>query len=371
MRVRRTTPTKPGGIIHDSHSSLPRPNVNAPFHFGHGGHRPDVDVMRLAACVTVMLGHAGGSLIRRTRDDFPDASANLVGHLAEAVNPWAVPLFFAIAGWATLAGAPPRTEHSAFRRIVRHAIPLAVWSALYLLIFNAFDSDAVDVRSLAVQSFFQSDRPAYHLWYLYNYIPLITIFGALILFLRGRRPWLLVALSLVFASGSVLSEHAQALAGVELGDWKWGIATYQVAFFIMGGFLIHYARTFTVPRWVLASVFGSAAVGVLLWETGIHYPIQNANPLTFVLGACVVLLSGSLSVSEQASARLKVLASASFGAFLVHIVFVEVVFMQFFPLDLGFALTLALFVLGWVAVAVVSFALSLGWGRLRMRRYLG
>lgn len=54
--------------------------------------------MRLAACVTVMLGHSGGTLILRTEDSEAASAATVVGHVAESVNPWAVPLFFAIAG---------------------------------------------------------------------------------------------------------------------------------------------------------------------------------------------------------------------------------------------------------------------------------
>ena len=43
--------------------------------------------MRLAACVTVMLGHSGGTLIRRTRESETDSAATVVGHVAESVNP--------------------------------------------------------------------------------------------------------------------------------------------------------------------------------------------------------------------------------------------------------------------------------------------
>lgn len=334
-------------------------------------HRADVDLLRLAACITVMLGHAGGTLIRRTRDESPDSAVNLVGHLGEAVNPWAVPLFFAIAGWAVLAGAPPTTETSMLRRVVRHAVPLAIWTALYIAIFNWIDSDSINVRELAVQSLFESDRPAYHLWYLYNYIPLIVIFGALILFMNGFRPWKLALLALLFSTGSIVSEHAQNLLDVELGNWRWGIATYQVVYFVVGGFLIHLAQSFKIPRWVLVAVFGIAAALVFLWETEIHYPIQNANPLTPVLGACVILLCGSVQVSDQWAHRLKRIASASFGAFLVHIFFTELVFAHLFPTGLNFLPTLLLFILGWISVIVVSFALSMAWGRLRLRKLLG
>lgn len=327
--------------------------------------------MRLAACVTVMLGHSGGTLIRRTRESETDSAATVVGHVAESVNPWAVPLFFAIAGWAVLFGAPPRQEQTMLKRIIRHAVPLFVWTALYLLIYNAIDTDAVDLRRQAVQSLFESGRPSYHLWYLYAYIPLITVFGALMLFWRGQRPWILVALGLLFATGGVISEHGQAALDLDLGWWSWGFGTYGAAFFIFGGFLVHQARTFRVPRWLIIIVFALAAAGVYLWETEVHYPIQNANPLTFVLAACVVLMCGTVTVQERTMRLLKKLASASFGAFLIHIFFVDLMFWHLFPLDLSWPATAGLFLICWAAVAAVSFAFSLTWGALKLRRIFG
>ncbi|MCT1657891.1 acyltransferase [Brevibacterium luteolum] len=256
-------------------------------------------------------------------------------------------------------------------RIIRHAVPLFVWTALYLVVYNLVDTQAVDLRRQAVQSVFGSGRPAYHLWYLYSYIPLITLFGALVLFWKGKRPWILVALGLLFASGGVVSEWSQKALDLELGSWSWSFGTYGAAYFILGGFLVHNARNFSVPRWVLVVVFGLAAIGVYLWETEVHYPIQNANPLTFILAACVVLMCGTITVQERTMRLLKKLASASFGAFLIHIFFVDLMFWHLFPLDLSWPATAGLFFICWVAVAAVSFAFSLTWGALKLRRVLG
>lgn len=351
----------------DSQTPKAEPAEAAP----QSSHRSDVDLMRLAACVTVMLGHAGGTLIRRTRDSEVESTATTIGHLAEAVNPWAVPLFFAIAGWAVLYGAPPKRERTMLRRITRHLVPLAVWTAIYLLAYNLMDTDAVDVRRQAIQSIFESDRPSYHLWYLYSYIPLITVFGALVLFWKGQRPWKLTAIGLFFASAGVMSQWGQKIFDLELGSWSWGFSTYGAAYFVFGGFLVHSARTFSVPRWLVILVFGAAACGVYYWETEIHYPIQNANPLTFILASCVVLMCGTITVSERTAQRLKKIASASFGAFLVHIFFIDFVFERLFPLNMGWAPTAALFAVSWVSIIVVSFTCSLAWGKLKLRRVLG
>lgn len=338
-------------------------------------HRADVDVLRLLACITVMLGHSGGTLIRRTRDDAPDSAALTIGHLAEAINPWAVPMFFAIAGWAVLAGAPPRDQQSMIRRITRHLVPLLVWSVVFLVVYKLVAWDDTDFRGILATIPFESQQPSYHLWYLYVYIPLITVFGALMLFLRGQRPWFLMALALVFSGGGVALTFVQDQLDVEFASWAWGVGTYSVSYFVAGAILIHFAPTFRNTGWMragLTAVFLAAAVGVHLWETRVHYPIENANPLTPVLGGALIVLVCSFRVSDRVAQILKRIAAASFGAFLVHIMFVDLVFGRLFPLDIGLAAGIPLFVAGWIACIAVSFALSLTWGRIPgARRLLG
>ncbi|GAA2105504.1 acyltransferase [Brevibacterium salitolerans] len=401
---------------------------------GRRAYRGDVDLLRLAACLTVMLGHAGGTLIRRTQDEHQDSAAYLVGHLAEAVNPWAVPMFFAIAGWAVLAGAPPRDQATMLGRIVRHAVPLAFWSLAYLGVYKMVAWDEVDVRGTLVQLPFSATGPGYHLWYLYLYIPLITLFGAAVLLLRGKRPWGLALLGLLFSGGAVLFELVQHATGLDLGGWRWGVTTYAVVYFTAGGLLIHSVGSLRLPRWACWAagiVFAGASALVFLWETRVHYPIENANPLTPVLGVCVILLiaavwrgargsgpvtggdglggrrglggrnglggrgglggaqtpvdaqsptDGRSLTGERAAAvtaarrspLLSRLACASFGAFLVHVFLIDAWFGTLFPLDWGLLATTALFLCGWLGCFAVSLTASLLWGRLpHARRLLG
>lgn len=282
------------------HSAAPRPAASLPGDSQR--HRADVDVLRLLACITVMLGHSGGTLIRRTHDDAPESAALTIGHLAEAMNPWAVPMFFAIAGWAVLAGAPPRDQQSMVRRITRHLVPLLVWSVVFLVVYKLVAWDDTDFRGILATIPFESQQPSYHLWYLYVYIPLITVFGALMLFLRGQRPWFLMALALVFSGGGVVLTFVQDQLDVEFASWAWGVGTYSVSYFVAGAILIHFAPTFRITGWMragLTAVFLAAAVGVHLWETRVHYPIENANPLTPVLGGALIVLVCSFRVSDR------------------------------------------------------------------------
>ncbi|WP_349828216.1 acyltransferase [Brevibacterium litoralis] len=343
------------------------------------GHRPDVDAMRIAACLTVMLGHAGGVLVRRSREDsperidgfWPDSAAGLVGHLAEAVNPWAVPLFFMIAGWATFVGAPPRHSGAVRRRVVRHIVPLGFWTVAYTLAFNLFDTDAVDVKGVLLQALTQSGRPAFHLWYLYQYIPLVLVLGTLVVFMRGRRPWGLAIGCAAVSGMSALWPILDQNTVWELGSWGWRFGIYQVVYFVIGGFLIYHARSIRVPWPVLGIVFAASAFGVYLQQSAHHYPITNSSPLCALLAACVILGLARIDWSPRAAALLARLASASFGAFLVHVFVLEFFFQRWFPVEAGLPTTLGLFLVLWLTMATIAFALSFLFGRLRLRPFLG
>ncbi|PCC45313.1 MULTISPECIES: acyltransferase [Brevibacterium] len=340
------------------------------FPLASQGHRHDVDVMRVLAGLTVMVGHSGGVLIGRGEAE-ESSHAWLLGHLAEAVNPWAVPMFFMIAGWATLVGAPPRSGAKVWDRIIRHFVPLFAWSIIFILGFNLFDTDSVDVRHDLVRTFLEADRPAFHLWYLYAYIPLILVFGTLVLFWRGQRPWKLAALAVVLAGSSVWAPFVLEQLGSSQDAWRWGFATYQVVYFCMGAFFIHYAKDLRPPRWTLVLAFGVCAAGVFFWESDYSYPIANANPLIVGLAVSVILIISRIELGERTKRFFTKLAGASFGAFLVHVFFLELFFERLFVVDASPLLLVVQYV-GYLGLtAVLSYALSLAWGKLRLRRILG
>src|SRR5688500_18628555 len=108
-----------------------------------------------------------------------------------------------IAGHALRGGASPRTGAELRGRFVRHQVPRACWSVIIGLGFNLFATVAVDVRHELVRSVFEAGRPGFHLWYLYAYIPLILVFGTLVLFWQGQRPWRLAGLALVLGGSTV------------------------------------------------------------------------------------------------------------------------------------------------------------------------
>ncbi|MDN5727851.1 MAG: acyltransferase, partial [Propionibacteriales bacterium] len=203
-------------------------------------HRYDIDLLRVLCGAAVILGHTGSVFIKATDND-PDNGAAVywVGHLAEAINPWAVPTFFAVAGWAVLAGAPPRDESTMLRRIWRHFVPLVVWVGLYVLLGKVMGDNTRPIPTLLWQSALDGGVASNHLWYLYSYIPLIAVLGLTVLFIKGQRPWILAVIAAVMAVGATGVVMLDEVLGLGDPDVIWGIAGYQVIYAVLGAFLLH------------------------------------------------------------------------------------------------------------------------------------
>ncbi|WP_258234225.1 acyltransferase family protein [Brevibacterium oceani] len=113
------------------------------------------------------------------------------------------------------------------------------------------------------------------------------------------------------------------------------------------------------PIWTLCLLFAVSALGVLWWEPQREYPIANANPLIVGLAISVILVVSRIRLGDRMEKFVTRLASASFGAFLVHVFFLELFFEHLYDVEAG-PLLLVVQYLGLLALmAAVSYALSL------------
>lgn len=335
-------------------------------------HRYDIDLMRLICSATIMLGHVGALFIHSTENNPANGSGSYwAGHVAEAVNPFAVPLYFAIAGWAVLVGAPPRDSARMWRRIVRNVVPLFVWTAIYLLWAWLRDRNDRPVTELAVNSLFGSVRPAYHLWFMYAYIPLVMLLALAVLIRAGKRPWGLGAALLGIAVlPSVLTTLAE-VTGREMPRVSWGFGTYSLVYAVGGALLLALPAGTVRRRLPLFVLLPLTMAGALWYNTRIHYVMPNAHVFVAVMSVCVLLLLSRVRVPGKWRPLLRKLAGAALGAYMVHVLFVEEVAAPLVSPDLSRPVAGLLLIGLLVTVMILSFATSLLWGRLNLRRLLG
>jgi surface polysaccharide O-acyltransferase-like enzyme len=335
-------------------------------------HRYDIDLMRLVCSATIMLGHVGAQFIHSTGNNPANGSGSYwAGHVAEAVNPFAVPLYFAMAGWAVLVGAPPRDSARMWQRIVRNIVPLFVWTAVYLVWAWLRDRNDRPMTELAVNSLFGSVRPAYHLWFMYTYIPLIALLAFAVLTKAGKRPWGLGAALLGIA---VLPSVLTTLAEVtdrDMPSAAWGFGTYSLVYAVGGALL--FALPAGAVRWrrPLLALLPLTMAGALWYNTQVHYVMPNAHLFVAVMSICVLFLISRVRIPEKWRPLLRKLAGAALGAYMVHVLFVEEIVNPLVSPDLSGPAAGLLLIGLLITVMGLSFATSLLWGKLNLRRLLG
>ncbi|MFD1832643.1 acyltransferase [Streptomyces desertarenae] len=336
-------------------------------------HRYDIDLMRLVCSFAVILGHIGGEFLAAVgREEANGPGVYWTGHVVEALNPFAVPMYFAIAGWAVLVGAPPGDSRRMWRRLVRNTLPLLVWTVLYLLWGRLWGTNDGPVSRLAVEALFGSVRPAYHLWFMYAYVPLVVALAFVVLLRAGKRPWGLGAVLLVLACAPSLTGDVERWTGWDVPYFGWGFGVYQLMYAVVGAFL------FTLPagvparrRWVWAVPVVLSMAGVFWYHTQVHYAIPNAHLLVAVMTGGLLLALNRVRVPERWRPLVGKLSGASLGAYMVHVMVISVLVEPAVAADLSWPAASALFLVLLAATVAVSFAASLLWGRLGLRKYLG
>ncbi|MFD9503549.1 acyltransferase [Streptomyces sp. NPDC060035] len=336
-------------------------------------HRYDIDLIRLLCSVGVILCHTGSAFVATAgRTPFEGPATYWAGLVADSAGRFAVPLFFAIAGWVVLVGAPVRDGRRLWKRIVRIVVPLAVWTALYLVWGRLRSTNDDPIGDLALDSLFASVRPAYHLWYLYAYIPVIMLLAFAAMVKAGKRPWGLGAALLVLAAAPSLFGDVSSVTGLDMPRFGWSFGLYQVVYAVLGALLLAApAGTFGRRQlwWLLLA--GAALAAVVTYQHEVHYAIPYASVLVALFSGGVLLALHRVRVPERLRPGLTRLSNASFGAYMIHVLVLGVLTEALITVDLTWVAASALMAGVTAGTTILSFAAALLWTRLGLTRLLG
>ncbi|MGW0606345.1 acyltransferase family protein [Streptomyces sp. NPDC002640] len=333
--------------------STPLPCAAAPVR----ERRHDVDLLRVVCTAAVVLCH--------TAAVFVDAGHRTTGHAADALTRFAVPAFFAMAGWAALAASPVRGEGQLLRRADRIVRPMALWTLFYV----AWRGTPED----AAAALFGSVEAAFHLWYLYVYVPLLLALGAVVLLVRDRGrtvPWWTLGLLAVCAFGGAARADLGAPTGLDLPSWEWGLSLYPLGYALLGAGLLGAARGLG-PRWPWAVATAGCLAALTGYQLGFRFPAAYASLPVAALTFAVLGAFRGVRVPRRWRGPVERLSDASFGAYLVHLAPVTALSALLADrVPHGGPALLAMAAVAVVSTAV-SFALAHLWGRLRLRAWLG
>ena len=220
-----------------------------------------------------------------------------------------------------------------------------------------------------MQAVFGSVRPAFHLWYLYSYVPLLVLLGGVRLLIAGVPLRAAGAVLCVLAVLPTLAAPVAVLTGFDLPRAQWQPAFYQIVMAVGGAALL--SRPPRLSSKVLVPCTVLAFLTVLWWQHAVKCPSPYGTPAIVAYAALLVLLIMTVRIPERVRPLLRTLGDASFGVYLVHLLLLQAALTWVGSARLAGVAAAAALIGVSATVLIASFLLSLLWGRLGWRRFLG
>lgn len=328
--------------------------------------------VRAYAITLVLFVHVSGALVGqvgRIRDldwwvaDFVDAFA----------RPGA-PLFFMLSG-ALLLGKHESVQDFFRKRLVRVGVPFLVWACLYLgwrsLYYHELWTLGSAIREILAGPVFA------HFWFFYVLITLYLLTPLLRVFVRAAHPTekhYLVVLWLVAGSLVPMLKpwlhltvgFTQALEG--LGYVGYFVLGYELRWLIPD-------RTLTqrlLGIVAIGTLFTALATGLLNWSmpttlNDVFYSNLSPNVIAMTIATFLLLKRTETESLQWLAAPAKLLSTASFTLFLVHLIPLNVMldhwhsltnllnFQPIVGIPLLVAITLGVSLLYWVAMSQIPY----------------
>jgi surface polysaccharide O-acyltransferase-like enzyme len=284
-----------------------------PTERGSSRDRTDVELLRAVGALAVVCIHATDAAVVTGSAGGTDAyywTALVIGGAAR----FAVPLFFAVAGWVLLARRPVDSEADVWRRVVRVFLPLLSWSLIYL----AWPFTP-PLRARAAEGALLGVPVIGHLWFLYAYIPLVLILGAITLLVQQRwprRPWMLLgALAFASAAPSII-KLGQGFLRIQTSTSTFRLYLWVLLFAVAGAVLLS-SRERMEPE--TTRVWGGVllvcgTVGAIWWASWNGYAAPFAFGSVVVAAEClgVMLVVRGVELRGSAAELVRALGRASF-----------------------------------------------------------
>ena len=325
------------------------------------------DVLRVAATFAVVALHLSA---QHWADTDIYSTAWQAFNLYDSLVRWTVPVFVMISGVFFLAGTQSLRQILR-KNVLRIVTAFVFWSALYAAYAYFFNKCAL---STAVTLFFSGH---YHMWFLFMIVGLYLIVPFLRPIVRDEkllRYFLLLTLIFTFllpqiaSAMSLLSWQYCAEFKALTGKFYYHFTLGFVPYFVLGYYLVRKEFSLTAKRvlyalgvlgFVLTVVLTSFASRLQGAATELFYGYDSLNVL-FVCVGLFVFAKEHLNfpnLSEKYHRCIRALSRWSFGAYLVHPLFIESfdIFLHFNTLSLNVFFSVPLLTL---IIGALSFLVS-------------
>jgi surface polysaccharide O-acyltransferase-like enzyme len=340
-----------------------------------------VDLIRVTAVLSVITLHVAAVPVTQFAK-IPEGHWWWANAFDSLVRP-CIPLFVMVSGALLLTRQQLDFAYFFRRRMLRVAVPFIAWSALYALWRYGVHGNSMTLAEFVYHLAAGMTDPVYtHLWYL----PLIL---SLYLLVPIFQPYVAssslsnqIYFACLWVAVTTIKPVIEKYFGIALGYYFGPVAGY-IGYFVLGAAIATHAPARLSARWriLAAAMF---AVGYLATAAGTYIlTVRNGNqldeyfyshfsPSVVIMSIGVFLLLRDLGIAAQARSANDVMlrfirfaAMASFGVYLLHMIFLEILTYGM----LGFAMGPLTFhpALAIPAISVVVFGASLAAAGLMQR----
>lgn len=304
-----------------------------------------VDNMRLFAMLGVIFVHVSAKFAGDLcADGQPLGLSWHTANLLDAASRFAVPVFLMITGALLLGSDTCLSIRQVFRRrIVRVAVPLVCWTVVYILLLALTDPQT-DLKSTVFSLF--SKPAAVHLWYLYALIALYLLLPFLRLIVRhASRRVLLYGLALWLVFSCLWRAAAGLFDSLSLPDYAnpdilGGYAGYMLLGWALANLTRIPSRTGCLALYAAGALTTAGATWLMTARAGelnaVFY--QYFMPNVVLMAGGVFLLFRRTGESGRADRHVSGwtarIAALSFGVYLCHMLFVELLYPQYIQLPI-------------------------------------
>ena len=292
-------------------------------------HYEWIDLIRVVAVFQVVLVHLSYVIFFKEEPLSPNWVA---ANFYDSFSRMGVPLFFMVSGYLLL-GKIESVSDFFRKRFVKVGIPTLFWSVFYLLwSVEAYTNGSMGPLAVTLsmlKTMYLGDVEI-HLWFLYILIGIYLVVPILRVFISAASRRDLTYFVIMWFVATPLLELAQRLTGYKTALVIPVVAGY-VGYFVMGYLLADVklsqrGRIYTLFGIVLAIAVTFIGTNLLSATAG---PIDAFLYSYFSLPTVLASVCGYLLLKDlgqnlgKAGKVVRVVSSASFGIYLIHILVIE------------------------------------------------
>lgn len=299
--------------------------VRAPS--GGTAYLPYLDIIRCAACLMVILLHSISPYIFNA--SYYGTKSWGMFLVMNSICRTGVPLFLMISGYLLLSDYRSGGIGDFYKRRIPHIVlPLAAWNAIYYVFFAVVDKTPISFMDFTGKVL--NSGSAYHLWYLYTLLGIYLLIPFLKKITDACSLKQLCLLLLLICFCGTIRPFINTVTPVYIYFFD-PLANGYLGYFLLGYILgkLPLKKRFTIPLLtaglsgllldVIHGSFASSPSGIVLPHNG-GYDIAH-----FLLAAGLFVLVRGVFGSAVGIGFLKRLSRLTFGVYLTHVIFIELI----------------------------------------------